>query len=76
MSTAGSCDLTHPYDVICKVLGGFVVYATISSILWTSGIAIYLYCRVVINRNKVIRVLVLVCDLLGNTLIVDSMVVP
>ena len=59
MATAGSCDLTDPNDVICKVQGGFAFYATISSILWTSGIAIYLYFRVVIDRNKVIRVVVL-----------------
>ena len=59
VATAGSCDLIEPYDVICKVQGGFAFYATISSILWTSGIAIYLYFRVVIDRNRVIRVVVL-----------------
>ena len=55
----GSCELKDPYDVICKVQGGFAFYATISSILWTSGIAIYLYFRVVINKDKVIRIVVL-----------------
>ena len=59
VTTAGSCDLTHPYDIICKVQGGFAFYATISSILWTSGIAIYLYFRVVINRDKVVHIVVL-----------------
>ena len=54
-----SCDLTHPYGIICKVQGGFAFYATISSILWTSGIAIYLYFRVVVNRDKVVRIVVI-----------------
>ena len=58
-STGRSCDLKGHYDVICKIQGGFAFYATISSILWTSGIAIYLYFRVVINKDKVIRVVVL-----------------
>lgn len=53
-TTCGRCDLTHPYNIICKVQGGFAFYATISSILWTSGIAIYLYFRMVINKDKVI----------------------
>ena len=54
-----SCDLTHPYDVICKVQGGFAFYATISSILWTSGIAIYLYFRVVINKDGVMCIVLM-----------------
>ena len=57
--SSGSCELKDPYDVICKIQGGFAFYATISSILWTSGIAIYLYFRVVINKDKVIRIVVL-----------------
>ena len=56
-----SCEpkLTHPYDIICKVQGGVAFYATISSLLWTSGIAVYLYFRVVVNKDKVIKVVVL-----------------
>ena len=58
---SGSCEpkLTHPYDIICKVQGGVAFYATISSLLWTSGIAVYLYFRVVVNKDKMIRVVVL-----------------
>ena len=62
--TSGLCELKDPYDVICKIQGGVAFYATISSILWTSGIAIYLYFRVVINKDKVVRIVVL---LLYNT---------
>jgi len=60
LETTGSCEpkLTHPYDIICKIQGGVAFYSTISSILWTSGIAIYLYFRVVVNKDRMVRVVV------------------
>ena len=62
LENTGSCDpkLTHPYDIICKIQGSVAFYSTISSILWTSGIAVYLYYRVVINKDKMVRVVVVV----------------
>jgi len=55
----------HTYNKICQTQASFAVYGTISSVLWTLGLAVYLYYRTV-SRDAdvakwVVRVLYVVC---------------
>ena len=56
------------YDVVCKAQAFIAVYGTIGSVLWTLGLAVYLYYRIVsrdANVTKwVVRLLYVVCYVL------------
>jgi len=56
------------YDRICQAQAAFGVYGTIGSVLWTLGLAVYLYYRIVSrddNATKwVVRILYAVCYVL------------
>jgi len=58
----------HTYDRICQVQAAIGVYGTIGSVLWTLGLAVYLYYRIVsrdANITKwILRVLYVVCYVL------------
>ena len=67
--------LRHPsgpeyrnYKRLCEAQAFFAVYGTIGSILWTLGLAVYLYYRVVSHdyriTKRVVMVLYVVCYLL------------
>ena len=67
--------LRHPtvpeyynYKRLCKAQAFFAVYGTIGSILWTLGLAVYLYYRVVSHDHRitkrVVMVLYVVCYIL------------
>jgi len=50
---------------VCKIQAFFTLYGTIGSVLWTLGLAVYLYYRIVsrdVNVTKwVVRILYIVC---------------
>ncbi|XP_065896329.1 G-protein coupled receptor 157-like [Dysidea avara] len=55
----------HTYYRICQAQAAFAVYGTIGSVLWTLGLAVYLYYRIV-SRDAdvakwVVRLLYVVC---------------
>jgi len=58
----------HAYSGVCKAQAFIAVYGTIGSVLWTLGLAVYLYYRIVsrdVNVTKwVVRVLYVVCYIL------------
>jgi len=53
------------YDRICQAQAAFGVYGTIGSVLWTLGLAVYLYYRIVSRDDNVtkwvVRLLYIVC---------------
>ena len=53
------------YLTVCKAQGFLASYGTVGSVLWTLGLAVYLYCRIVsrdVNVTKwVVRLLYVVC---------------
>ena len=55
----------HTFNGVCKAQAFIAVYGTIGSVLWTLGLAVYLYYRIVsrdVNVTKwVVRVLYVVC---------------
>ena len=56
------------YDRICQAQAAFGVYGTIGSVLWTLGLAVYLYYRIVSRDADVtkwaVRLLYIVCYIL------------
>ena len=56
------------YERVCKAQAFFAVYGTIGSILWTLGLAVYLYYRIVSRdprvTKRVVMVLYVVCYVL------------
>ena len=56
------------YQRVCEAQGFFAVYGTIGSILWTLGMAVYLYYRIVSPdqrlTGRVVKVLYVICYVL------------
>ena len=56
------------YERVCKAQAFFAVYGTIGSMLWSLGLAVYLYYRIVSRDNRVVKrvmmLLYVVCYLL------------
>ena len=56
------------YWVVCQVQAFFAVYGTIGSVLWTLGLAVYLYYRIVARyaavTRRLVKVLYVVCYVL------------
>jgi len=51
----GSSDVQEPGGGVCKIQAFLTVYGTIGSVLWTLGLAVYLYFRIVSCDDHVIK---------------------
>jgi len=60
-----SASVQEPSNGVCKIQAFFTLFGTIGSVLWTLGLAVYLYYRIVshdINVTKwVVRILYVMC---------------
>ena len=67
--TANVSETDHKiYYRVCQVQAFFAVYGTIGSVLWTLGLAVYLYYRIVARdaavTGRLVKVLYVVCYVL------------
>ena len=68
LHSARNATSDHIYYQLCRAQASFAVYGTIGSVLWTLGLAVYLYHRVVSRdanvAKRVVRALYAVCYIL------------
>ena len=65
LSSGTNTSAYHTYNQVCKAQAFAAIYGTIGSVLWTLGLAVYLYYRIVsrddIVTKRVLVVLYILC---------------